>query len=70
MIWKLLKALEHIEEAFPTDKEKYKKGKTNPGNSNKRKMVSFLELIPKKKHPVTSTVFCARNMGVHTALTT
>ena len=48
---KLLEALKHIEKAFPTDKEKDKKGKTSPGESNKRKMVSFLEPITKKKHP-------------------
>ena len=28
-----------------------KKGKTNPGDSTKRKMVSFSECILKKKHP-------------------
>ena len=50
-VCKLFEALEHIEKAFPTDKEKDKKGKTNQGDSNKRKMVSFLERIPKKKHP-------------------
>ena len=45
------------------DKEKDKKGKTNQGVSNKKKMVSFLECIPKKKVQKPSTVFCARNMG-------
>ena len=38
---KLLEALEHIDTAFSTDKEKDKKGKTNQGDSNKRKMVIF-----------------------------
>ena len=46
---KLLKALEHIEKAFLTEKdcEKPKAGATG-GGSSKKKMVSFDDRIPKK----------------------
>ena len=67
-VCKLLKALKCIEKAFPMDKEKDKKGKTNQGDSNKRKMVSLLEHIPKKKHPETKhCVLCKKHGGAHSA---
>ena len=46
---KLLEALERIEKAFPTkkDREKPKAGATG-GGSSKKKMVSFDDRIPKK----------------------
>ena len=48
------------------DKEKDKKSKNNQGDSNKRKMVSFLEHIPKKKHPETKhCALCKKYMGAH-----
>ena len=60
---KLLEALECIEKAFPMDKEK---GKTNQGDSNKRKMVSFLERILKNKYPETKhCVLCKKHGGTH-----
>ena len=63
---KLLKALECIEKAFSTDKEKDKKGKPNQRDSNKRKMVSFLEHIPKKKCPeVKHCVLGKKHGGAH-----
>ena len=63
---KLLEALEHIEKAFPTDKEKDKRGKTNQEGSNKRKTVSFSERIPKKKCPeVKHCVLCKKHGGAH-----
>ena len=65
-VHKLLEALDHIEKAFPTDKEKDKKGKINPGDSNKRMMVSLSERIPKKKHPETKhCVLCKKHGGTH-----
>jgi hypothetical protein len=45
----LLEDLEKIEKAFPMEREQsVKKGKANPSDPNKRKMVSFNEPIPKK----------------------
>ena len=51
------------------DKEKDKKGKTNWGDSNKRKVVSFMSVSQRRSAQKQSTVFCARNMGASTALT-
>eukprot|EP00804_Cyclotella_cryptica_P029600 CCRYP_017308-RA/>CCRYP_017308-RA protein AED:0.23 eAED:0.61 QI:0/0/0/0.75/1/1/4/0/372 len=45
----LLDDLKKIEKAFPTERDQSaKKGKLNPSKSNKKKMVSFNEPIPKR----------------------
>eukprot|EP00804_Cyclotella_cryptica_P008954 CCRYP_012055-RA/>CCRYP_012055-RA protein AED:0.37 eAED:0.37 QI:0/-1/0/1/-1/1/1/0/163 len=45
----LLDNLKKIEKAFPTERDQSaKKGKLNPSESNKRKMVPFYEPIPKR----------------------
>ena len=63
---KLLEALKCIEKAFPMDKEKDKKGRTNQGDSNKRKIVFFLERIPEKKRTETKQcVLCKTHWDVH-----
>ena len=63
--------IECIEKAFPMDKEKDKKGKTNQGDSNKRKMVSFLEHIPKNKRSETKNcVLCKKHGGTHSTHST
>ena len=68
-VHKLLEALEHIEKAFPTLKDQTtKKGKTNPGDSNKWEMVSFLELIPRKSHPDSKhCILWKKHGGVNSA---
>jgi len=49
----LLDDLKKIEKAFPTERDQSaKKGKANPSEPNKRKMVSPNEPIPKKVYKV------------------
>ena len=56
-VHKLFEYLKCIEKAFPTEKEQAtKKGKMSPGDSNKRKMVSFSEHIPTKDLPWQETL--------------
>jgi len=63
----LLDDLEKIKKAFPTEREQSgKKGKADPGDSNKQSMVSFNEPIPKNHTRMQSTVCCARSMGACT----
>jgi len=63
----LLNDLKKIETAFPTEQEQSgKKGKANPGDSNKQKMVLFHKPIPNKlckdaKH----CSLCKKQGGMH-----
>jgi hypothetical protein len=60
----LLDDLEKTEKAFPSEREQPgKRGKANPSDSGKRKMVSMHEPIPKK--PCRDVKHCAlcKNMG-------
>jgi len=63
----LLDDLKKIEKAFPTEWElPGKKGKSNPSDTGKRKMVSIHKPIPKK--PCTNAKHCAlckKHGGVH-----
>ena len=63
----LLYDLEKIEKAFPMEREQPgKKGKANPGDSNKRKMVLFHEPIPKKPHKdAKHCSLCKKHGGTH-----
>jgi hypothetical protein len=63
---KLLDVLERIEKAFLTDKVgEGTKGAAKSGGSAKRKMVSFSNRIPKKRHTEKHCYHYARIMGVH-----
>jgi hypothetical protein len=66
-VWKLLDALDKIKKAFPTDQEQpSKKGHTNPSNSNKWKMVSFNDPIPKKScQDANHCILCKKHRSVH-----
>ena len=59
--------LEKINKAFPMEQEQpRKKGKANPGNSNKQKMVSLHESIPKKPcKDAKHCSLCKKHGGVH-----
>jgi hypothetical protein len=63
----LLNDLEKIKKAFPTERDQPgKKEKANPGDSNKHKMVSFHEPIPKKPHKdVKQCSLCKKHGGMH-----
>eukprot|EP00804_Cyclotella_cryptica_P001257 CCRYP_012760-RA/>CCRYP_012760-RA protein AED:0.37 eAED:0.37 QI:34/0/0.5/1/1/1/2/0/392 len=63
----LLDDLEKIEKAFPTERDQSaKKGKLNPSESNKRKMVSFNEPIPKKVRKMARhCALCKKHGGAH-----
>ena len=54
---------------FPTECDlSSKKGKTNPGDSNKRKIVSINDPIPKKVHKVVKhCTLCKKHGGAHSA---
>eukprot|EP00804_Cyclotella_cryptica_P015098 CCRYP_000665-RA/>CCRYP_000665-RA protein AED:0.26 eAED:0.72 QI:0/0/0/1/1/1/3/0/330 len=56
-----------IEKAFPTERDQStKKGKANPSESNKRKMVSFNEPIPKKvRKTAKHCALCKKHGGAH-----
>jgi hypothetical protein len=66
-IQKLLDALKKIKKTFPMYREQPgKKGKANPSDSNKRKMVSFNEPIPKKScQDVKHCILCKKHGGMH-----
>ena len=63
----LLDDLEKIEKAFPTERDQSaKKGKANPSESNKRKMVSPNEPIPKKVCKMAKhCALCKKHGGAH-----
>ena len=63
----LLDDLKKIEKAFPTERDQSaKKGKANPSESNKRKMVSPNEPIPKKVCKVAKhCALCKKHGGAH-----
>ena len=63
----LLNDLEKIEKAFPTERDQSaKKGKANPSEPNKRKMVSPNEPIPKKVRKVAKhCALCKKHGGAH-----
>eukprot|EP00804_Cyclotella_cryptica_P027692 CCRYP_010292-RA/>CCRYP_010292-RA protein AED:0.22 eAED:0.57 QI:0/0/0/1/1/1/2/0/395 len=63
----LLNDLEKIKKAFPTERDQSaKKGKLNPSESNKRKMVSFNEPIPKKVRKMARhCALCKKHGGAH-----
>eukprot|EP00804_Cyclotella_cryptica_P003933 CCRYP_016103-RA/>CCRYP_016103-RA protein AED:0.41 eAED:0.41 QI:0/-1/0/1/-1/1/1/0/163 len=64
----LLDDLEKIEKAFPTERDQSsKKGKLNPSKSNKRKMVSFNEPIPKKVRKTARHYALCKKHGAHYA---
>ena len=71
-ILKLLDTLKKIKKAFPTGcKQLGKKGKANPNDSNKRKMVSFNILIPKKsRQDAKHCMLCKTHGGMHATLNT
>jgi hypothetical protein len=51
---------------FPTDLEQPKKGKANPSDSAKRKIVSFNNPIPKKScQDAKHCVLCKKHEGMH-----
>jgi uncharacterized protein YukE len=63
----LLDDLEKIEKAFPTERDQSaKKGKANPSEPNKRKMVSPNEPIPKKvRKTAKHCALCKKHGGAH-----
>eukprot|EP00804_Cyclotella_cryptica_P012152 CCRYP_009841-RA/>CCRYP_009841-RA protein AED:0.19 eAED:0.61 QI:0/0/0/1/1/1/2/0/435 len=62
----LLDDLEKIEKAFPTERDQSaKKGKLNPSESNKRKMVSLNEPIPKKVRKMARHCALCKKHGAH-----
>ena len=63
----LLDDLEKIKKVFPTEQEQPgKKGKSNPSDTGKRKMVSIHEPIPKKPHTnVKHCALCKKHAGTH-----
>jgi hypothetical protein len=66
-VQKLLDALETIKKAFPTNHKQPKKGKPNPSDSVKRKMVLFNDHIPKKSHQdAKHCVLCKKHRCMHT----
>jgi hypothetical protein len=64
----LLDDIKKINKAFPTERvQPSKKGKANPSDSNKCKMVSFHEPIPKKPHKdAKHCSLCKKHGGAHT----
>jgi hypothetical protein len=64
---KLLEALERIEKAFPTDKEREgTQASAKGGGSSKKKMVSFNDRIPKKRRTdAKHCVLCKKHGGAH-----
>jgi hypothetical protein len=63
----LFNDLENIKKAFPTEWEQPgKKGKANPSDSTKQKMVSFNEPIPKKPcKDAKHCSLCKKHGGMH-----
>jgi hypothetical protein len=64
----LCNEIKTIEKAFPTEHDpSIKKGKANPSNSNKRKMVSLNKSIPKKVYKVAKhCTLCKKHVGHRT----
>ena len=68
---KLLKALERIENVFPTGKDhEGTKSCTKPSNSTKRKMISCDERIPKRCCKEKYCLLCKQHGGTHMSQTT
>ena len=63
----LLNDLNKIKKAFQTEREHpSRKGKANPGDSGKRKMVSIHKPIPKKPHKdAKQCALCKKHGGAH-----
>ena len=60
----------HREGLFHGERASYLKGKANPGDSTKRKIVLFLECIPKKKCPEAKHyVLCKKHWDTHNSHT-
>jgi protein involved in ribonucleotide reduction len=66
-VCKLLKVLDCIEKAFPTDKEHNgTQANVNGGGSSKKKMVSFSDQIPKKRRiDAKHCILCKKHGGTH-----
>ncbi len=64
---KLVEALECIEKAYPTDKERERpKSSTDGGGSSKKRMVTFSDRIPKKSHQSAKhCALCKKYGGAH-----
>jgi len=64
---KLLEVLEKIKKVFPTDRQQPgKKGKANPSDSTKGKMVSFKDPIPTKRcQDAKHCILCKKHGGAH-----
>jgi hypothetical protein len=63
----LLEVLEHIKRAYPT--EKVGEGSKNAAKSNgssKKKMVTFSDWIPKRRHTEKYCSLCKKHWGAHT----
>ncbi len=63
----LLEVLEHIEKAFPNDKAgDGSKTNTNFTELSKRKIVTFNDWIPKKRHTEKHCSLCKKHESAHT----
>ena len=63
-MFKLLKALERIEKAFPTEKDHERPKAGAPGGgSSKKRMVSFSDQIPKKSCKVAKQCALCKKHG-------
>ena len=64
---KLVEALERIEKAYPTEKERERpKSNTDGGGSSKKRMVTFSDRIPKKSRSgAKHCVLCKKHGGAH-----
>ena len=64
---KLLEALERIEKAFPTEKDRERpKTGTTGGSSSKKRMVTFSDRIPKKsRKDAKHCALCKKHGGAH-----
>ena len=63
---KLLEALERIEKAFPTEKDRKRpKTGTTGGSSSKKRMVTFIDRIPKKsRKDAKHCALCKKHGGM------
>ena len=64
---KLVEALERIEKAYPTEKERERpKSNTDGGGSSKKRMVTFSDRIPKKsRSSAKHCALCKKHGGAH-----
>ncbi len=63
----LLEVLECIEKAYPTKKVvEGPKNADKSGDLSKKKMVSFSDRIPKRRHTEKYCSLCKKHMGAHT----